>query len=220
MCDARVWEDQARSLSAIGEVRIADFYGFDSIDAMARSVLDAVPGPIDVVGHSMGGRVAFQVMRLAPERVRRFAVLDTGVHLPNAAEPAKRQVLVDLAWQQGMDALAAAWLPPMVHPARHGDAALMGSLREMVLAATPAIFEGQIRALLGRPDAREVLARIACPTLVLCGRQDEWSPLARHEEIAGSIPGAELVAIEESGHMVTVEQPAAVSQALLRFLSA
>ena len=171
-----------------------------------------------VIGHSMGARAALEMVRLAPERIERLVLLDTGTHPRREGEEASRQVLVDLAYRSGMAALADRWLPPMVDEARTGDPALMEPLRAMVLRATPEQHERQIRALLGRPDARPLLPTITCPTLVMVGRQDRWSPLAQHEEIAALIPGAELVVIENSGHMSPVEQPEAVSQALLRWL--
>jgi pimeloyl-ACP methyl ester carboxylesterase len=105
-----------------------------------------------------------------------------------------------------------------MHPDRTDREPLIGPLREMVLRASPKQHERQIRALLNRPDPRPLLPTIRCPTLVLVGRQDRWSPVAQHEEIAAAIPGAELVVIEDSGHMVTVEQPEAVTQALLAWL--
>jgi pimeloyl-ACP methyl ester carboxylesterase len=154
-------------------------------------------------------------VRLAPDRVARLALLDTGVHPRAADEEAKRQALVDLARSQGMAALAARWLPPMLHP---DHSALIEPLTEMVKRSTPETFANQQRALLNRPDAREVLPGIHCPTLVLCGRQDAWSPPSQHEEIAASIPESKLVIVDDCGHMSPVEQPAAVTRALLSHL--
>src|SRR6202023_2627030 len=125
-------------------------------------------------------------------------------------EEAARHDLIDLARREGMEALAARWLPPMLHP---NHAALLGPLTQMVKRATPDTFENQQRALLDRPDARSVIPSIRCPTLVLCGRQDTWSPIAQHEEIAGLIRGSKLVTIEECGHMSPLEQPEAVTKA-------
>jgi pimeloyl-ACP methyl ester carboxylesterase len=126
--------------------------------------------------------------------------------------------LVKVAYDQGMDAVADRWLPPMVHPNRVQDEALMTPLRAMVRRATPEIFEGQQRAGLARPDAGPYLDQIACPTLILVGREDGWSPVAQHEEMARRIKGSELVIVEHSGHMVTVEQPETVNQALVDWL--
>ena len=218
LCDASVWAPQRAALEPHRDVRVPDLWGLDSIAAMAERVLDMAPARFALAGHSMGARVALAVLERAPGRVERLALLDTGTHPRRPGEAEKRQELVDLAYAEGMAALAARWLPPMVHPARVGDAALMGPLTAMVCRATPAIFEGQVRALLNRPEAAAVLPRIACPTLVACGRQDAWSPLSQHEEMAAAIPGARLAVIEESGHMSTVEAPAAVSAALRRWL--
>jgi pimeloyl-ACP methyl ester carboxylesterase len=212
LCDETIWADQR---DALGEVVIPDFRHVNSIKAMAQIVLDAAPRHFAVAGHSMGGRVALEVYRRAPERVERLALLDTGVHPRGAAEEAKRGELVDLARSQGMAAMAARWLPPMLHP---DHSRLLGPLTEMVLRSTPDSFANQQRALLDRPDARAVLGGIRCPTLVLCGRQDIWSPVAQHEEIAAAIPNAKLVIVEDCGHMSPVEQPEAVTKALLSHL--
>jgi pimeloyl-ACP methyl ester carboxylesterase len=166
----------------------------------------------------MGARVALEMVRAAPERVARLALLDTGIHPVREGEEANRQVLVDLALREGMGALADRWLPPMVHEARIHDQRLMEPLRAMVMRASPEQHQRQIRALLDRPDARSVLPTIKCPVLVMVGRQDRWSPLSQHEEIVALTPHAELIVIEDSGHMSTVEQPEHVSQELLRWL--
>lgn len=218
LCDASVWAPQRHSLERDYDVLVPDLWGVDSIEAMAAAVLDASPEHFALAGHSMGARVALAILDHAPERVERLALLDTGVHPRRPGEAEKRQELVDLAHTQGMAALAERWLPPMVHPQRAGDPALMRPLTEMVCRATPEIFEKQVRALLNRPDAAAVLPRIGCPTLVACGRQDGWSPLSQHEEMAVAIRNAELAVIEDSGHMSTVEAPAAVTGVLSAWL--
>ncbi|MEJ1156804.1 alpha/beta fold hydrolase [Prosthecomicrobium sp. N25] len=218
LCDASVWAHQIAALRPHDDVVVADCTTQDSIVAMARDALALRPGPIAVVGHSMGARVAFEMVRAAPERIVRLAVLDTGAHPARDGEAAGRQAMLDLADRDGMAALADKWLPPMVHEARVADEALMAPLRAMVMRADPALHHRQIKALLERPDARPLLPTITCPTLVAVGRQDRWSPLAQHEEMAAAIPGAELVVIEDSGHMSPVERPEQVTAALLGFL--
>ncbi len=219
LCDAAVWTSQRAALAAEAETYIPDFMGFDSFEAMARKVLDETRGPLAAAGHSMGGRVAFEIWRLAPERLARLALLSTGFHGPHPGEGPRRMALVKVAYEQGMDAVADLWLPPMVHPDRLDDAGLMQPLRAMVRRFTPEAFEGQQRAGLNRPDATSYLPRIACPTLVLCGRQDGWSPVPQHEVMARTIPGASLRLIEDCGHMATVERPAEVTDALQAWLA-
>lgn len=219
LSDAAVWGPQAQHLSDTHEVRVPHFFGYDSIPAMARGVLAGAPDRFALTGHSMGGRVAIEIMRMAPERVERLALLNTGIHAVREGEAAKRQVLVDLAFAEGMETLAARWAPPMVAPARVADAALMEEITAMVCRATPEIFRRQIRALLNRPTVRDVLGAIDCPTCVIGARHDGWSPLSQHEEITALIPGATLVCIEDCGHFSPLEQPDAVSAALAAWLA-
>jgi pimeloyl-ACP methyl ester carboxylesterase len=210
LCDDAIWRIQADALVDVADVSIPDFSRLDDLTEMARASLAITEGQLDVVGHSMGGRVAFEVWRLAPERVRSLVLLDTGIHAAGPGEPSSRQRLLDVSAGAGMRALADAWLPPMVHPRRRDDAAFMAPLVEMVLRATPEQHVRQIHALLARPDATPLLATITVPTLVVVGRQDQWSPVAQHEEIAAGITDSRLEIVEDSGHMVTVEQPQAV----------
>lgn len=219
LCDAAIWSAQVAAVAPLRDVAVADFSGHDSIQAMARDALALCDGPVVAVGHSMGGRVALEMARLAPGRLAGLCLLDTGIHPRREGEEATRQVLVDLAFDEGMEALALRWLPPMVDERRTGDGALMAALRDMVLRADAAQHRRQIQALLGRPDARAVLPLIACPTLIMVGRQDRWSPLSQHEEMAALIPGAELVVIEDSGHMAPAERPDEVSHALVAWLT-
>lgn len=219
LCDAAVWRAQVAALGERFEVRIADLTGCDTIDAMASAVLALAPGAVSLAGHSMGARVALQVLAQAPERVERLALLDTGVHPVGAGEAEARQALLDVSAGAGMRALAERWLPQMVRPGRlETDAALRQALFAMVERMTPAIHRNQIAALLGRPDARAVLPLIRCPVLVGVGAFDRWSPPAQHRAIAEAIPGAHYVEFADAGHMAPMEAPEAVSAALLAWM--
>jgi pimeloyl-ACP methyl ester carboxylesterase len=221
LCDRSVWQAQERALARDYTVlSVRDFYGYDSLDGMARAVLAQTPPRFALAGHSMGARVALAMMRMAPGRIDRLALWDTGVTPAPPGEAEKRHEMIEFTFSRGMRALAARWLPPMVHPDRFADAAFMEGLTAMVCRATPDIYAAQVKALLGRPDFRPLLAQIACPTLVGVAREDTWSPLAQHEDIAAAIPGARLKVVEGSGHMVTVEQPEAVTQALFEWMRA
>jgi pimeloyl-ACP methyl ester carboxylesterase len=223
LCDDAVWQPQTTALADIADITIADHGLLDSLGAMADAILDRAPARFAVAGHSMGGRVAFEVIRRAPERVTALAILDSGfAPLPQGAageqESAGRQRLVALARNAGMRCMGQDWLQAMVHPSRRSDRELMNTILDMIERKTPEHFEAQVRALLSRPDARPLLPRIACPTLVLCGREDSWSPLAQHEEMAELIRASRLVALAECGHMSTLEKPAEVSAAMREWL--
>lgn len=222
-CDAAVWAPQVAALQGQADCRVPAWGLRDTLTAMAQQVLDEAPTErFSIAGHSMGGRVALEVMRLAPQRVERLALLDTGTH-PLAAgeagekEKAGRMALLKIAQAQGMRVMAQEWAKGMVHPDRIG-----GPIFEEVLAmfdrGSAAQYAAQINALLTRPDAAPLLPGITCPTLVLTGRQDAWSGPAQHEAMAAAIPGAQLVIVENSGHMTTMEQPQAVSEALAEWL--
>lgn len=214
LCDAASWSTIPDTFCKTMPVAVADITGQDSIPAMAAAVLDANPGTLLVAGHSLGGRVALEMWRLAPERIAGLALFDTGAAPAKETETAVRSRRVKLAYDQGMEALAADWVPPFVHPGRHADKPLMDMLTAMVLRRTPEIHERQIRALLTRPDATPLLPGITVPTLVLTGRQDDWAPPAAHEALAASIPGAALVIVEDSGHFTICERPDVVIRAM------
>jgi len=204
---------------------VADYGALDSISAMAHAVLDSAPGDLAIVGHSMGGRVALEAYRQAPGRIRGLALLDTGYQgRPRddigERERDERLELVELARRSGMRVMGEQWVRRMVHPDRLDDQSLMEPILRMIERKTPAVFEAQQRALLARPEAAQLLLDIACPTLVLCGREDAWSPPSRHEDMARRIPTSELVIIERCGHMSPMEQPQIVAAALAKWMSA
>lgn len=219
VCDQGVWQQQIDALSDVAACVCADYGSLDSLTAMADAALRIAPERFSVAGHSMGGRVAMEVYRLAPHRVARIALLNTG-YLPLAPgaageeERRKRGDLVALAESQGMRPMLERWLPPMIDSKRHGDAALVNSITDMMSRKTPEIFAAQVRALLARRDATLVLEQIRCPALLITGREDGWSGPAQHQAMAARIPGSKLVIVPDCGHMSTLERPEAVSAAL------
>lgn len=223
MCDAAVWAPQMRALASRTSCTVMDYGMRSSITAMAQQVLDEAPTPtFALAGHSMGGRIALEIMRLAPQRVERLALLDTGVHPfaggdAGAKERAGRMALLELAKAQGMRVMGAQWARGMVHESVLGTA-LFEHILDMLERSSVAQFEAQITALLGRPDAAALLPSITCPTLVLTGREDWWSPPEQHALIAAAIAGAQLTVVEHCGHMSTMEQPDAVNAAMQRWL--
>ena len=219
LCDAAVWEPQRAALAGRAELVVADHGSLDSLAAMATRVLDAAPGRFAIAGHSMGGRVAFEVLRQAPARVAGLALLDTACHplAPGAAGEQERHgrlALLALARRAGMRAMAREWVQGMVHPLRLGDRPLIDAILDMLGRKTPDIFAAQIHALLGRPDASGLLGAIQCPTLVLCGAQDAWALPQGHRDMAAAIGGSTLSEVPGCGHMAPMEKPAEVAAAL------
>jgi pimeloyl-ACP methyl ester carboxylesterase len=220
LCDETIWADIPSRLASIANARVMSFAGFTSIAGMAGRVLAAAPPRFALAGHSMGGRVALEVWRQAPERVTALALLNTGVHPPRESEFESRGLLVRLARRQGMAALADEWLPPMMGASPDRVAQVMPVLKAMVQRSTAESFAGQINALLQRPDARPVLPSITVPTLLLSGTNDTWSSLSQHADMQRSVSRSTLVEIAGAGHMSPIERPDAVARALKGWLAA
>ena len=225
MCDGGVWEPLLAHLPAGTTPWVADYGMANSLQVMATVVLQQAPAPrFAVAGHSMGGRVAMELLRLAPQRVTQVALMDTG-HLPRAAgeagaqEAAKRHALLEVARNQGVRAMAQTWVQGMVHPDRLQDAALIDAVVAMFARKSAEVFAAQIEALLARPDASEVLRTLAVPTLLQCGAQDSWSPPAQHADMQALAPHAVLDVIGHAGHMAPMERPADVAASLARWLA-
>jgi pimeloyl-ACP methyl ester carboxylesterase len=223
LCDRTVWEPQIDALCGRFDCRVPNYASLSSLTAMAEHVLATAPTEtFALAGHSMGGRVAFEVMRLAPQRVERVALLDTSYPaLPagkdGESERSRRMALLQIARSQGMRVMGEAWASGMVHRTRL-NTPLFEHILDMIERNTPDMFAAQIHALLARRDATPVLAEIRCPTLVLCGQDDTWSPPERHEEMHAAIAGSRLVVIEQCGHMATMERGDVVSQAFADWL--
>lgn len=218
LCDETVWADIPARLADVAEVKVLSFGGFSSIAAMAEHVLAVAPERFALAGHSMGGRVALEAVRCARPRIAGLALLNTGVHTVRDGEPQSRQRLLRLAFEKGMAALAAEWLPPMMAGGAR-TAELMPRLAAMVERSTPDGYAGQINALLNRPDALPVLPTIEVPTLLLSGSEDTWSPVSQHETMRRRIPHATLFEIHGAGHMAPCERPDAVALALRQWLA-
>ncbi len=224
MCDATAWGAVPAGLPGF-DCRVVDHGQADSLVQMAEQLLADAPERFALAGHSMGGRVALEVMRLAPERVTHLGLFDTG-HLPKPAgaageeEVRKRMALLAIAREQGVRTMAAEWVKGMVAPQRLGDAALIEDILAMFERKSADIFERQLRALIQRPDATDVLQRVRVPTLVLCGELDAWSTPAQHQAIADGLPARPaIVAVPGGGHMVMQEQPEAVLGAMRAWLA-
>jgi pimeloyl-ACP methyl ester carboxylesterase len=221
LCGAQLWQPQVENLADIADIWIADHTRSDTMAGVARDVLaDAPFASFALAGLSMGGYIALEIMRQAPGRVARLALLDTaaGAELPQQTQ----QRMDFIAWTgRGQFArVTETLLRLLVHPARLPERALTDTIKSMASNIGKDAFIRQEHAIMSRADSLGLLAAIACPTLVLCGRQDALTPLARHEEIANGIKGARLEIVEDCGHLSTLEKPAEVNSALRRWLGA
>lgn len=216
--DARLWSHQRASLSALVDVVVADLTQDDTIAAMARRVLDAAPARFALAGLSMGGYVAMEIMRQAPGRVTRLALLDTTARPDTAEQTQRRKDAIALATSGGFEKIMPGMLPLLVHPDHMALERVGGLAKDMALAVGAEAFVRQQTAIMHRPDSRPALNRVSCPTLLLCGRDDGLTPPDRHEEMADLIPDSRLVTVEQCGHLSAIEQPQAVSAVLSYWL--
>jgi len=225
LCDQTVWKHQIAGLSDLADPICMEWAPeHNSIRTMADAVLQAAPSTFALAGHSMGGRVAFQILRLAPDRVSKVALFNTGADArpPGEAgetEERNRRRLLEIAQSQGMRPMAFEWLKGMLPAYRQNDNPLVEEIVAMFERKSPELFEIQMMALLGRPNATPFLPHILCPALVLTGFDDKWSPPARHLETARAIPHSELVVIPKCGHMSTKERPDEVTAAMRTWLN-
>ena len=223
MCDATVWRAQIEAFSSSHTIHVPSYGELDSLPAMARYVLADAPPHFALAGHSMGGRIALEVMRLAPERILRLALLDTGCHaMPEGAarerERQERARLVSLARAEGVRAMALSWMSTMLHPSSLEDSALAESIARMFERKSADIFAAQINALLHRQEEFPLLANIRCPVLVLSGRSDRLSRPEANREMAEAIAGSHLAILEDCGHMAPQERPEEVNRCLSGWL--
>lgn len=218
LSDAALWRAQVDGLADVAAPVVPDLSLDDSIAGMAFRALAAAPPRFAVAGLSMGGYVAMEVMRRAPGRVTKLALLDTSARMDTPEQAERRREAIALAEAGGFGGVADRMLPNLVHPDRLADEALVSAIRAMAGRLGKDGFLRKQRAIMGRIDSRPHLPRIACPTLVLCGREDASTPLPLHKEMAALVPGARLEVVERCGHMSAMERPAEVTAALRRWL--
>ena len=211
--DAGAFAHQVESLQQEPTCTVADLTRSDSIAGLAKDALEQAPaGRFALAGHSMGGYVALEVMRQAPGRVERLALLNTNARPDSPESTENRKRLMALAERDFAEVIRTL-IPKLVTQGRVAE--LSGAITEMALGCGKDTFMRQERAIIGRIDSRPHLAAIACPTLVVAARHDALMPVELLEELARGIPGSRLAIVEESGHIPTLERPVEVL-ALLR----
>jgi pimeloyl-ACP methyl ester carboxylesterase len=215
----RLYAEQIPALWRVGPVTVATHTQDDSMGGIARRILASAPARFALGGLSMGGYVCFEILRQAPKRIAKLMLLDTSA-LPDAPEQsAQRRLQIEMARTRGLGEIVDGLFPRFVHARRWGDESLRRICRAMMQEVGVDGFVNQQTAIMSRPDSRPGLARIRCPTLVIVGDGDVLTPPERAEEIANGIPDARLSVIRDSGHLSTLEQPAAVTRSMVEFLS-
>ena len=218
LCDERLFAHQIKHLADVASVEVGDITTADTITGMATAVLDEAPRRFALAGFSLGGIVAIEIMRVAPERISKLALLDTNHNPPTASQVTSWELFEELTHTGRFeDVTRRHLLDTLLHDRTPESIALV---LDMASSVGPEGFLIQNAAVLTRPDNRPVLPTISAPTLVLCGREDRVCPVSIHEELAAAIPGSRLVVIPGAGHLSTIDQPELVTQAMRSWLAA
>jgi pimeloyl-ACP methyl ester carboxylesterase len=219
-CSPRLYGPQLPALWRFGPLQVADHTRADTMVEIAASVLAAAPPQFHLVGLSMGGYIAFEILRLAPERVLKLVLLDTSARadLPEQAE--RRRGMIQIAEDGRFNEINDILWPILVHPSRQNYKALRTVVDAMAAETGPEAFVRQQTAIMGRPDSRPNLPSIKSPTLVVVGEADQITPPQLAHEIANGIPGARLEVVAECGHLSTLERPDVMTRLLVEFFGA
>jgi pimeloyl-ACP methyl ester carboxylesterase len=217
-CSARLFVYQFPHLWRFGTVMIANHTRGDTVAAIARQILMSAPPRFTLVGFSMGGYVAFEILREAPERVARLALLDTGARADTPQQVERRRERIAMAQTGRFSESLDAQFPLLVRPNRRDDGALLNQYKTMALECGAEAFVRHLHADMSRPDSRADFANIRCPTIIVVGDMDQLTPPILAEEMANGINGARLVVVPTSGHLSPLEQPESVTKALVSLL--
>ncbi len=216
LCDHELYRHQIATLGDVADILVADTFQDDSLAGMADRLLASAPPRFALAGLSMGGYVAQEVMRRAPERVSRLALLDTNARADRQELIDARMAQMEMARAGRLSEVVDELAPMLIHEDRAADAAFLGQVKAMMNRVGPDAFVRQQTAIMTRADGREDLRSVTVPTLCLCGREDALTPPKVHVEMVDRLPNGSLVVIEDCGHLATMERPRAVT-ALLRY---
>ncbi len=219
LCTAEVFAPQIAALWTFGPVTVASTMGGKTVRDITAAILESAPPHFALAGFSMGGFVSFEIMRRAPERVKKLALLDTVANPFPADGIEGRREMVEQARTGDFTSLLSKMYSEMVHPSCKDDPKIREIGVRMGLTVGVDAFDRQTEALISRADSRDTLAEITVPTLVLVGDSDPLVSLDRSKEMAAGISGSKLVIVPECGHFSTLEQPGAVNRALIEWIA-
>lgn len=219
LCSDELFAPQVKGLGDVADVRLGRVLQHDRVEDMARAILAVAPDRFALAGLSLGGFVAFEILRQAPERVERVALLNTNARADRPEQAAQRQMLIGLGRTLGVRTVQAAVLPFLMHRDRLADRGLVSRVLDMADWVGRPAHERQQAAIIARPDSRPSLPEILCPTLIIVGAQDALTPVKVAEEMHQAISGSRLAVIPDCGHLSTLEQPDAVNAQLREWLA-
>lgn len=219
LCDSILWAHQVVHLADRAAPQVANLTQDDHVAAMARRVLDHAPERFALAALSMGGYVAFEIMRQAPERVSRLCLIDTSARPDTEEQARRRRGLLALARTGKFKGVTPRLLPQLIHHDRIDEPELANAVMDMAERVGQAAFLRQQSAILARPDSRPTLASIRCPTLAICGEQDQLTPPELSQEIAAGAPNARLELIPDCGHLAPMERPERVTALMREWLA-
>ncbi|MBR0693754.1 alpha/beta fold hydrolase [Bradyrhizobium lablabi] len=214
----RIYAPVMPALWRFGPVTVANHIRDDNMGTIARRILAEAPPRFALAGHSMGGYIAFEIMRQAPERVAKLALINTQARPDTPEATARRRGMVERARGGDYRGVLDELFLGFVHPSRREDASLRQLVHDMGEDVGVEAFIRQQTAVISRPDSRPMLAWIKCPTLVLTGDEDHTIPNILSSEMADGIPGAKLAILPNCGHLPQPEQPQACADALVAWL--
>jgi pimeloyl-ACP methyl ester carboxylesterase len=220
LCSARLYASQIAALWQFGPLTVADHRRDSTMEAIAKRILADAPPRFALAGLSMGGYIAFAILRMAPERISKLALLDTSARPDTAEQSSGREKFITMGRAGKLDDIVEALTPRFLHRDRSNEENLRRIVREMAADTGADAFVRQQNAIMARMDSRPLLASIRCPTLVLVGDGDELTPPELSKEICSGVSGARLVVVPDCGHLCTIERPDAVNAALAEWLSA
>jgi pimeloyl-ACP methyl ester carboxylesterase len=218
VCSPRIFGPVVPALWRFGPVTVANHIRDDNVGAIARRILAEAPPRFALAGHSMGGYIAFEIIRQAPERVAKLALMNTQARPDTPEATTRRRGMIARAQGGDYRGVIDELFQGFVHPSRREDASLRQLVNDMGDDVGPEAFVRQQMAVMSRPDSRPTLAWIKCPTLVLTGDEDNTVPNSLSTEMANGIPGAKLLILPNCGHLPPLEQPQATADALVEWL--
>ncbi len=218
-CTGTLFAHQVEHLSPLREVIVADHTGHDSLGAIANNILKKAPDRFALAGLSMGGYLSFEILRQAPQRVERLALLDTSARGDLAEKAELRRAAIKLAQAGKFEQVCKAFLDLSIAKSRHNDTSLKNAITQMAIDMGADKWILQARSLMARSSSVALLPYVKCPTLVIIGDEDQLTPMDHAVEMADSIPGARLEVIEDCGHMSSMERPEKVNTLLYDWLT-